>query len=68
MKKSDKMAIGQVLCEGDLLAQKQADFNENYIVKANDVLYGLLADIMAFVYEPYLSANSEMVSPGATFI
>jgi hypothetical protein len=48
MKKSDKVVIGQVLSEGDLLAQKQADFNENYIVKANDVLYGLLADIMAF--------------------
>ena len=48
MKKSDKMAIGQVLCEGDVLAQNQADFYENYIVKANDVLYRLLSDLMRY--------------------
>jgi len=40
--------INQVLSEGDLLAQQQADFYENYIVKANDVLYGLLADLMRY--------------------
>ena len=48
MKKSVKVMIDQVLSEGDLLAQQQADFYENYIVKANDVLYGLLADLMRY--------------------
>lgn len=48
MKQSEKAVIEQVLCEGNVLAEKQADFNEQYIVKANDVLYSLLADIMAF--------------------
>lgn len=48
MKKSVKVMIDQVLSEGDLLAQQQADFYENFIVKANDVLYGLLADLMRY--------------------
>jgi hypothetical protein len=48
MKKNLKVMINQVLSEGDLLAQQQADFYENYIVKANDVLYGLLADLMRY--------------------
>lgn len=48
MKKSDKEMIGCVLSEGNLLADKQATFNEQYIIKANDVLYGLLSEIMAF--------------------
>jgi hypothetical protein len=48
MKKSRKVMIDQVLSEGDLLAQQQADFYENYIVKANDALYGLLADLMRY--------------------
>ena len=48
MKKSVKVAVDQVLSEGDFLAQQQADFYENYIVKANDVLYGLLADLMRY--------------------
>lgn len=56
MKKSEKIVIGQVLSEGEELAQKQADFNEHYIVKANDVLYDLLADIMSF-------ADMVIVSP-----
>ena len=56
MRKSEKIVIEQVLCEGNVLADKQADFNENYIVKANDILYNLLADIMAF-------ADMVMVSP-----
>ena len=48
MKKSQRIAVDQVLSEGDALAQNQADFYENYIVKANDVLYGLLADLMRY--------------------
>lgn len=48
MKKSGKLAVEQVLSEGDLLAQQQADFYGNYIMKANDVLYGLLADLMQY--------------------
>lgn len=48
MKKSMKVVIEQVLSEGDFLAQQQADFYESYIVKANDVLYGLLADLMRY--------------------
>lgn len=48
MKKNGKLAVEQVLSEGDLLAQQQADFYDNYIVKANDVLYGLLADLMQY--------------------
>ena len=56
MKMSEKVVIEQVMCEGNILADKQADFNENYIVKANDALYDLLADIMAF-------ADMVMVSP-----
>ena len=56
MKQNEKVVVEQVLAEGDVLAEKQADFNEHYIVKANDVLYSLLADIMAF-------ADLVMVSP-----
>ena len=56
MKQSEKVVIEQVLCEGNVLAEKQTDFNENYIIKANDVLYSLLADLMAF-------ADMVMVSP-----
>ena len=41
MKKNGKLLVEQVLSEGDLLAQQQVDFYDNYIVKANDVLYGL---------------------------
>lgn len=48
MKQSRKVMINQVLSEGDLLAQQQANFYENYIVKANDVLYRLLADLMRY--------------------
>lgn len=48
MKQSQKVAVEQVLAEGDFLAQKQSDFNDNYIIKANDALYDLLADIMRF--------------------
>jgi len=48
MKKNEKLLVEQVLCEGDVLAQNQADFYENYIVKANDVLYRLLADLMRY--------------------
>ena len=56
MKKSEKVVIEQVLSEGNVLAEKQTDFNENYIIKANDVLYSLLADLMAF-------ADMVMLSP-----
>jgi len=48
MKQSRKVMINQVLSEGDFLAQQQVDFYENYIVKANDVLYGLLAELMRY--------------------
>ncbi|MBU3565253.1 hypothetical protein [Polynucleobacter sp. MWH-HuK1] len=48
MKKNGKLLVEQVLSEGDLLAQQQADFYDNYIMKANDVLYGLLADLMRY--------------------
>ena len=56
MKQSEKVVVEQVLAEGNFLAEKQADFNEHFIVKANDVLYSLLADIMAFT-------DMVMVSP-----
>ena len=48
MKKNGKLLVEQVLCEGDVLAQNQADFYENYIVRANDVLYRLLSDLMRY--------------------
>ena len=48
MKKKGKLLVEQVLSEGDLLAQQQVDFYDNYIVKANDVLYGLLAELMRY--------------------
>ena len=48
MQKNEKLLVEQVLCEGDVLAQNQADFYENYIVKANDVLYRLLSDLMRY--------------------
>lgn len=48
MKKTQRIVIEQVLCEGDMLAQNQADFYDNYIVKANDILYGHLADLMRY--------------------
>ena len=48
MKKNGKLLVEQVLSEGDLLAQQQVDFYDNYIVKANDVLYGLLAELMRY--------------------
>nr|WP_315127824.1 hypothetical protein [uncultured Polynucleobacter sp.] len=48
MKKNGKLLVEQVLSEGDLLAQQQVDFYDSYIVKANDVLYGLLADLMRY--------------------
>ena len=51
--------INQVLSEGDLLAQQQADFYENYIVKANDVLYGLLADLMRYS-DQVLGSNDKL--------
>ncbi len=48
MKKNDKEIVGCVLSEANLLANKQAEFNENFIVKGNDVLYKLLSEIMSF--------------------
>ena len=48
MKKNGKLLVEQVLSEGDLLAQQQVDFYDSYIVKANDVLYGLLAELMRY--------------------
>lgn len=48
MKKYQRIVVDQVLSEGDVLAQKQADFQEQYINKANDILYELLADIMRY--------------------
>ena len=59
MKKNLKVMIDQVLSEGDLLAQQQADFYENYIVKANDVLYGLLADLMRYS-DQVLGSNDKL--------
>ena len=48
MRKNQRILVEQVLSEGDALAQKQGEFQERYIVRANDVLYGLLADIMRY--------------------
>lgn len=48
MKKGLKIAIDQILSQGDALSAKQDDFYGKYVMQANFDLYDLLADIMRF--------------------
>lgn len=57
MKKSLKIAIEQILSEGDALSEKQDDFYDKYVMQANFDLYDLLADIMRYSDSILLSSN-----------
>lgn len=61
MKKSEKLLVEAVLSKGDFLANKQLDFNDQYVVRANNALYALLSEIMVFGSEILSSPHKSII-------